>query len=273
MKDYYSVLGVQRGASEEEVKKAYRKLAQQHHPDKGGDEAKFKEVKEAYEKISAGEPEPMFHHSHAGMDINEIQRQMREQMRQHMERMPVSLTIRIDIRKAYTGCKIPLNVAGYSVGYELRAGLPHGVTYVDEVPTGDRTRRVQITLEMVSDKFAFTRPGSEDGSFFSGDLLTDVDVDALDIMMGGFVIVEDFLGKKLQVRVPAGFDLRTRLKVAKHGYSNWRGDGPAERGDLYLRVTPKFSAPKDLDPKKVEELYKLVCPVTPAPIVTDSSST
>ena len=52
-KDYYSVLGVNRGASEEEIKKAYRKLAHQFHPDKqGGNEKKFKEVNEAYQVLS-----------------------------------------------------------------------------------------------------------------------------------------------------------------------------------------------------------------------------
>lgn len=49
MKDYYKILGVERGASKEEVKKAFRKLAAQYHPDKKtGDENKFKEVSEAY---------------------------------------------------------------------------------------------------------------------------------------------------------------------------------------------------------------------------------
>lgn len=53
MKDYYEVLGVSRGASEEEIKKAFRKLAHQYHPDKaGGDEKKFKEVNEAYQVLS-----------------------------------------------------------------------------------------------------------------------------------------------------------------------------------------------------------------------------
>jgi molecular chaperone DnaJ len=52
-KDYYNVLGVSKGASDDEIKKAYRKLAHQHHPDKsGGDEAKFKEVNEAYQVLS-----------------------------------------------------------------------------------------------------------------------------------------------------------------------------------------------------------------------------
>jgi molecular chaperone DnaJ len=53
MKDYYKILGVSRDASEEEIKKAYRKLAHQYHPDKvGGDEKKFKEINEAYQVLS-----------------------------------------------------------------------------------------------------------------------------------------------------------------------------------------------------------------------------
>lgn len=47
-KNYYEVLGIDKKATKEDVKKAFRKLAQKHHPDKGGDEAKFKEITEAY---------------------------------------------------------------------------------------------------------------------------------------------------------------------------------------------------------------------------------
>ena len=51
-RDYYEVLGVSRSASEDEIKKAFRKAAVKHHPDKeGGDEAKFKEINEAYEVL------------------------------------------------------------------------------------------------------------------------------------------------------------------------------------------------------------------------------
>lgn len=50
--DYYATLGVGREASEEEIKKAFRKLAHEHHPDKGGDSTKFKEVNEAYQVLS-----------------------------------------------------------------------------------------------------------------------------------------------------------------------------------------------------------------------------
>jgi len=53
MKDYYQILGVQKGASEDDIKKAFRVLAHKYHPDKkGGDEAKFKEASEAYAVLS-----------------------------------------------------------------------------------------------------------------------------------------------------------------------------------------------------------------------------
>src|SRR5574341_556402 len=54
--DYYQVLGLRRGASEQEIKRAYRKLARKHHPDVNpgnkAAEAKFKEITEAYEMLS-----------------------------------------------------------------------------------------------------------------------------------------------------------------------------------------------------------------------------
>ena len=52
-KDYYSILGVQKNASKDEIKKAFRKLAHEHHPDKkGGNEARFKEANEAYSVLN-----------------------------------------------------------------------------------------------------------------------------------------------------------------------------------------------------------------------------
>lgn len=50
-KDYYSILGVSKNASEEEIKKAFRKKAHEHHPDKGGDAQKFKDINEAYQVL------------------------------------------------------------------------------------------------------------------------------------------------------------------------------------------------------------------------------
>jgi molecular chaperone DnaJ len=50
--DYYEILGIKKDASQEEVKKAFHRLAHKYHPDKGGDEKKFKEINEAYQVLS-----------------------------------------------------------------------------------------------------------------------------------------------------------------------------------------------------------------------------
>lgn len=51
-KDYYAILGVSKTATEDEIKKAFRRLAHEHHPDKGGESQKFKDINEAYQVLS-----------------------------------------------------------------------------------------------------------------------------------------------------------------------------------------------------------------------------
>jgi len=71
-RDYYEVLGISKSASDDEIKKAYRKAAVKYHPDKdGGDEAKFKEVSEAYEVLKDGSKRQRYDQfGHAGVGGN-----------------------------------------------------------------------------------------------------------------------------------------------------------------------------------------------------------
>ncbi len=75
-KDYYKVLGVERNASEEDIRKAYRKLAMQHHPDRNPNnkqaEERFKEINEAYQVLS--DPQKRGHYDRLGSDYSNWQR-------------------------------------------------------------------------------------------------------------------------------------------------------------------------------------------------------
>lgn len=273
---YYETLGVAKDASEEDIKKAYRKLAMEHHPDRGGDEAKFKEVKQAYETLS--DPVQRARYDRNGSsgfqegvgrnatqsEIDEILRQFRDAARRHQENAVPMVRIQLDLKRAYEGAKIGLNVYGKAVSYSTRPGLPPGVNFADEVPIETdghvKQKPVHIHFLIETGAFRFRQIGSVDGVFFSGDLETDVAVDVVDMMIGGWITIADFLGDKLQVRVPAGFDPKHFLKVAGRGYTNWRGEKAVERGDLYLRVSPKITAIKDMDPEKVKALHEATKP-------------
>ena len=75
-RDYYEVLGLDRGASEAELKKAYRRLAMKFHPDRNSDdpsaEEKFKEASEAYEVLTDPQKKEAYDRfGHAGVDPNQ----------------------------------------------------------------------------------------------------------------------------------------------------------------------------------------------------------
>lgn len=72
-KDYYSILGVARSASQEEIKAAFRKKAMEHHPDRGGNAEKFKEINEAYQALGSAETRKQY--DQYGSSFEQMRRQ------------------------------------------------------------------------------------------------------------------------------------------------------------------------------------------------------
>jgi DnaJ-class molecular chaperone len=273
MTDHYKILGVEKSASKDEIKKAYRKLAQKFHPDKGGDETKFKEIQSAYDVLSDDKkrsnydrPEPSFEGSHHDM--------MREMMRRAYEagagayEQVFEVHAPISIQEAYKGATIGINLNGKQDTVKLPAGVPNGARGQYTTEGG---KKINVTAVFTPSPFKSkhlqesNRQVSADGRGFTGiietgDLETALNLDVLDLMLGTWVEVQDFLGDKMSVRVPAGFNPNLRLKVKGKGYLNWSVQSDSatkDRADMYLRIIPQFKPVKDLDKAKVKALYDL----------------
>jgi len=128
MKNPYEALGVDRGASQDDIKKAYRKLAVQHHPDKGGNPEKFKEIQSSYEILSDpdkrsnfdqfGTPEPPQQFSQGfpgGFPFGH------QPPPQTIKRANVGHTVFISLDEAYFGCTKKLKVPIKKVCKQCRA--------------------------------------------------------------------------------------------------------------------------------------------------------
>jgi DnaJ-class molecular chaperone len=101
----YEVLGVAESSNKEEVKKAYRKLALEHHPDRGGDENRFKEISEAYSILSDDNKRQQWfyekanaQHQHDGLDLGDIFNQMFGGRQRRQQQQSVKPTTDSDIR-------------------------------------------------------------------------------------------------------------------------------------------------------------------------------
>lgn len=106
--DYYEVLGVQRGASQDDIKRAYRKLAMKEHPDKGGDQEKFKKINEAYETLSNQDKRTEYDNP----PQNPFEMMFGNIFREEKRRLPDHVhTIQISLEDAYKGKTIQLNIS------------------------------------------------------------------------------------------------------------------------------------------------------------------
>ncbi|AWI80246.1 MAG: molecular chaperone DnaJ [Betaproteobacteria bacterium HGW-Betaproteobacteria-13] len=247
-RDYYEVLGVNRDASDDEIKKAYRKLAMKHHPDRNPDskdaEEKFKEAKEAYEILSEPQKKAAYdRYGHAGVDQS-----MGGGGGQGFEGFGDAFSdIFGDIFGGAGGRGGRSNVyRGADLRYNLEISL-------EEAARGaEKTIRIPTVEECGSCHGSGAKPGTQPKTcptcggagqvriqqgFFSiqqtcpkchgsGRIIPDPCRDC-----GGAGRVKK--QKTLEVKIPAGIDEGMRLRHGGHGEPGVNG-GPA--GDLYVEI-------------------------------------
>lgn len=226
--DFYQRLGVTRSASADEIKKAYRKLARQYHPDHNpGDKAaeeKFKQLNEAFEVLS--DPAKRRMYDEFGDDAAKLgwDEKKAEQFR------------------AYRGG------AGRPGGF---GGMPFNVDF-----GGDPSTSAADFESILREMFGGGGSGRSrrHGPRAGGDLAVDVRVTLGEAVLGGERTL-NLHGRRLTVKIPAGVDTGSRVRLGGQGEPGERGGPP---GDLFLDVTVE---PHPLVRREDQDLY-MDLPVT-----------
>jgi len=241
MTDYYNNLGIPKQATADEIKKAYRKLASQHHPDKGGDTAKFQQIEEAYRTLSDPEkrsqydnPQPQFNGGHFGGGMppgfNDIFGQMFGQggghnpffghgfAQQPQRNRILNIQTVISLEEAFHGKDMIANLqlpSGQDQVLEIKipAGINDNTTLrlagmgdnsVPGTPRGD----IHLTIN-VHQHHTFLREGD--------DLIRSIDINCIDAMLGKSLLVETIDGKTLEVKINPGTQHGQILAAAGYG--------------------------------------------------------
>lgn len=251
MKDLYSVLGVARTATPEEIKRAYRKLASQHHPDKGGDTQRFQEVEEAYRILSDPEkraahdnPRPdmsgfQFHRE--PFDFNTIFNMFGTQFQHpHRQQRPAQarMSLWIQLSDVAAGGRRTVSVGSAAgsqmIEIEIPLGIEDGasVAYPGLAPGG---------IDLVVTFKIHPNPKWQRNGF---NLYTDQKVSVWTLITGGDVTVKDILNRELSIHVPAMTQPGQILRCRGRGLPD-RGNSP---GDMMIRIQAELPAniPPDL---------------------------
>ena len=259
-RDYYEVLGVQKGASEEEIKKAYKKMARKYHPDLNpGDkdaEEKFKEVNEAYEVLSDAEKkarydqfgfagvDPNFgaggggYGGGAGFDFGDLgdifgsffgggfgggQTRRNPNAPQRGESIRMNLTISFE--EAAFGCEKELELDRYESCETCHGSGAAPGTSPETCPDCGGSGVVQTRRQTPMGVFASTAPCSRCGG--RGKIIKEP---CKDCRGSGMVRRR----RKIQASVPAGIDNGQTISIRGQGHAGKNG-GPA--GDLLVTIT------------------------------------
>ena len=222
-KDYYQILGLGRGATEAEIKQAYRKLARQHHPDVNPGnktaEAKFKEINEAYEVLSDKEKRKKYDQFGDQWQFAEQFAQARNRQSPEWEYSPGGT----DFHFEGSGDIFEELLRDFGRGTRGRTARPR--------PGRDAEYPVQVTLEEAYQGVSrLLNMQSEDicGGCNGTGRIQNL---PCSVCRGSGKVVRD---KRIEVKIPAGVDNGSRVRFAGQGEDGYHG-GP--KGDLYLIIS------------------------------------
>jgi curved DNA-binding protein len=275
--DYYSTLGLNRGASQEDIKKAYRSMAMKHHPDRGGDEKKFKEIEEAYRTLSDPQKKQMFdmgvdpnsQGGRGGFGYNQGPFEFHfgtDNMEDIFNRFHFGFGQRPLRKNRSLNIKVNVLLEDVLNGKEINAevGIPGGQKKLINIsiPPGIETGQ-QIKYEGMGDSsIPDLRPGDlivnvivKPHSIFSreGDnLVCERRISSWDAILGSTVDLETLDRKTINIAIPPGTQSETVLSCKGEGLPNLR---TKKRGALLVKI--KVMTPVNLTVDQLELVRKL----------------
>jgi DnaJ-class molecular chaperone len=272
--DYYATLGLQRNASDAEIKKAYRSMAMKYHPDRGGDEKKFKEVSQAYEFLSdpqkkqiidlGGDPNaqpgmgggqnPFEFHFNTG-NMNDIFGNFgfggfgRQPQRRNRS---LNITVEITLEDVLTGKDFTAEVSipgkNKMINIQIPPGIEHGqqIRYEgmgdDSIP-GLRPGDLLVNV-IVREHARYKREGTS--------LIVEREVSVWDALLGASIEIQTLDRKTLSMSLPPGTQPDTVMSCKGEGLPNMR---TRQRGNLLIRI--KVMVPKILNPQQIDLIQQI----------------
>lgn len=273
----YKVLGVEKGANDDDIKKAYRKLAMLHHPDrnKGSKESedKFKEVNEAYTTLSSPQKREMYDRGSGTFTSNSGQTSpfggfpfrtgnlnpedilsgffwdLQEAKRRQGTTYHITMTM--DFQHAFWGCSKQITIKGNQLEILVPPGVVSGQTLLlrgQGGPPGvkDGIKGDVIATFIVKEHPIYTREGF--------DIYVNKNIKLTDAILGCNLLVTTLDGDK-NIKVPVGVGHLTKVRLSGLGVP--KGD-LNNRGDFYVRIGIVIPRNLDREQRKVIERLKEV---------------
>lgn len=264
--DYYKVLGVEKNATDDEIKKKYRKLAMKYHPDKTkGDKAaedKFKEISEAYAVLSDAAKRKEydtygasgFHQRYSqedifrGFDLGDIFREFGFggggfgnpfgggggpgfQGRRQVKGADQTLEITLTVQEVFTGTTRSLAVGGDASTLNVR--IPSGLVDGKKLRLTGKGEPSRFGGP-AGDLYILSRVVGSGGFVPDGqNVIFDIDIRLSEALLGATVTVPTLEGGEINLKVPAGVQHKTKMRIPGKGLPEMKGEG---RGDLFVRI-------------------------------------
>jgi curved DNA-binding protein len=259
--DPYSVLGVDKSSTQNDIKKAYRKLAKEHHPDKnGGADTKFKEIAEAYEKI--GDESSRQKHDSAGNYSNFSGFDGRHNMSdifdqvfgnafnsQHAKKgLDVRLDLHISFGEAYSGTSKQFTINSQEIKIDFKPGLKTGMKL--RVPGKGQPHQLNTTLPNGDLIINVHVIHNSEWILQDNDIWIELNIEWYDVFLGTKVSVNTPDGE-IFINVPRNSYPGKTLRIKDRGYPIY---GTDKKGALLCKLNPRYS---ELNDQQLEYIEKV----------------